>query len=295
MIVSSSDICDLERALANVDGDALVVFDCDDVLITIPEQIAGERGKKFFHEWCGKNIANLSEQLLYDLMTFILMSNRSYLVNEKMPKIVQGIQERGVGCIVLTALATKPIEPVDDPMAWRVATLATLGYDFGKSWPKLGRKIFDQYGVDHAPCYDSGVLCCGSTEKGKCLVSFIDYAEIAPSKVVFIDDLVKNLESVEAECGSANIEFLGMQYLESNKLAAGIEYSEEIMEYQLSTLKEKRIWVPYGEVARLLFPATPMEILSPLDGIRLPSSTKSQDATIFPKKTLPKDGPLLRE
>jgi hypothetical protein len=40
------------------------------------------------------------------------------------------------------------------------------------------------------------------------------------------------------------MKFLGMKYTEANKMIPTIPFCESKIEYQLSTLKEKNIWIP---------------------------------------------------
>ncbi|MDR2598385.1 MAG: DUF2608 domain-containing protein, partial [Holosporales bacterium] len=65
-IITTDQIEDIEAELERADKDTLVVFDCDDVLITGP-------------------------------------AHTKVLVSEKMPKLVDNLQQRGVQTVILTA------------------------------------------------------------------------------------------------------------------------------------------------------------------------------------------------
>ena len=54
-VIVTEDISVIENELKNVDHTWLVVFDCDDVLTTLCEQICKEQNKKFLIDWCAKN------------------------------------------------------------------------------------------------------------------------------------------------------------------------------------------------------------------------------------------------
>jgi hypothetical protein len=250
MIITTEVIGDIERELSSVDGDTLVGFDCDEVLTTLSEQVWKERSRQFFLEWCGKNIANFSEQVFYDVANFILTSSKNFLVNRKMPKIVDGLHAKGTKAVVVTALSPKPIESVADPTMWRVRTLENFGYDFKSFWEELPDKCFEEFGGEYFPAYSSGVLCCGDIPKGRCLAAFMAYANVHPKKIVFIDDKRENLEDVMDMTRSKGIEFVGVEYFEANKIISKIPFSEKRIAYQLLTLKEKKIWIPDAEADR---------------------------------------------
>ena len=242
MVVTDS-LNTVQKYLSRADENSLVVFDCDDVLTTLAEQLWKPSNREFFHEWCENNIANYSEQELYDTATFILMSTDHYLVNDHMPAVVSALQNKNVKTVVLTALANKPIANVGDPVTWRIETLEKFGYTFWKSWQNLPTTEFTNIKCSYPPVYRSGVICCGDAPKGESLAKFLDYAKFKPNRVIFIDDLTEQLENVQQMCQSHGLEFTGIQYLEARNIFSKIPFSKERMEYQLQILRQQNIWI----------------------------------------------------
>ncbi|MDR0741944.1 MAG: DUF2608 domain-containing protein [Puniceicoccales bacterium] len=244
MITVVDTLDDIEKRLKVADGNTLVVFDCDEVLTTLSEQIWQARNHDFFVKWCAENISNFSEEALYEIATSILVSSKNLLVNQRMPELVESLRGRDIKSIVLTALSTQPIATITDPMAWRISTLESFGYNFKMFWPSLPDKHFKDFGEEYPPAYGSGVICCGSVPKSRCLMAFLAYANITPDKIIFIDDKVENLEDVGKQCNLARIEFLGIRYTEAHKLVSPIPFCANKIEYQLTTLKGKSVWIP---------------------------------------------------
>jgi hypothetical protein len=245
----------------------LFAFDCDDVLTTLSEQIWKEHGAQFLKEWCGKSIPNSSEQEIYDVATSILVLTENFLVNQEMPKLIKDLKARKLKAVVLTALSTKPVITVPDPMAWRIKTLKRLGYNFKKFWPRLGDRRFDEFDCEYPPAYSSGVICCGNTPKGAGLSAFLEHSRMKPSKIVFTDDKIENLMDVGNACQSMEIEFVGIEYHEAKNVASQIPFSEKILEYQLATLREKKIWISDIEAEKHI-DCHSSEEESPMPGIR---------------------------
>ncbi|MDR1457449.1 MAG: DUF2608 domain-containing protein [Puniceicoccales bacterium] len=244
MIIVADTIDGIEKRLKVADGNTLVVFDCDEVLTTLSEQVWQARNHDFFVEWCAKNISNFSEEALYEIATSILVSSKNLLVNQRMPELVESLHRRNIKSIVLTALSTQPVSTIRDPMAWRISTLENFGYNFKMFWPSLSDKHFKELGEEYPPAYGSGVICCGSIPKSRCLMGFLAYANVMPDEIIFIDDKMEHLEDVNAQCDLAKIEFLGIRYTESHKLVSTIPFCASKIKYQLTVLKEKNIWIP---------------------------------------------------
>ncbi|MDR1596037.1 MAG: DUF2608 domain-containing protein [Puniceicoccales bacterium] len=249
MIVTDT-IEDIKKTLDGVDTDTLVVFDCDDVLTTLNGQLWKRKNHKFFADWCERNFPDCSVHTLYEVANSILVLSENLLVNEEMPKIVEGLYAKNVQAFVLTALSIKPIASVSDPLKWRVATLKEFGYDFGKFWPSLADKRFDGFAHDYPPAYSSGIVCSGEIPKGESFTAFVKYSGIKPARVIFIDDKDDTIENVEMACQALAIEFVGIRYLEADKIVSDVPFSEKMYDYQLATVTRKNVWVPDSDAAR---------------------------------------------
>ncbi|MDR1890711.1 MAG: DUF2608 domain-containing protein [Puniceicoccales bacterium] len=250
MIIVADVIDDIEERLIGISGDTLVVFDCDEVLTTLSEQVWQAKNHDFFVEWCNKNVSNFSKEMLVEIATSILVSSKNLLVNQRMPQLVESLHRRNIKSVVLTALSMQPIVSVTDPMAWRISTLESFGYDFRMFWPSLPDKHFRELGGEYPPAYSSGIICCGNIPKSQSLLAFLAYANITPSKIIFIDDKMENLEDVKEQCNLKNIKFLGIRYMEAHKIVPPIPFCASKVEYQLSILKEKNIWVSDVDVEK---------------------------------------------
>jgi hypothetical protein len=86
-----------------------------------------------------------------------------------------------------------------------------------------------------------GILCCNQQEKGAVVGALRDTISWWPSRIIFFDDSIINVESVAQECKKRRIPFTGFEYRGAQVDA--IEWDEKMMEQQLDYLIEHEQWV----------------------------------------------------
>ena len=63
------------------------------------------------------------------------------------------------------------------------------------------------------PClYRHGIIFTGNNDKGETLLSFLKTLNYYPKKIIFIDDKMYHIRSVEAALQNTNIEYIGIRY-----------------------------------------------------------------------------------
>jgi hypothetical protein len=116
--------------------------------------------------------------------------------------LVSNLQQQG--CVVLGLTARS-----STMMALTFKQLSEHGIDFTKTAPD--RVAYDS--KDPAYSYNHGVLFCGPVSKGFVLRHFLLQAALAPQKIVFIDDNMHHLKTVEDEMrGLHNVVYHGLHY-----------------------------------------------------------------------------------
>jgi hypothetical protein len=246
-IISAPNVDVIESELKNADADTLVVFDCDNVLTSNTDQILKKKNWDILQTLSEKNIKDINK---IDVCASFLLTTKFSITNKKMPLIVRNLQRRNIRAVVLTGLSSAPCGKMGDPMEWRVATLRSLGYCFDGFWPTLSLKRFSNFFSTYDPCYYRGVVFCGGISKSVCLSRFLKYACIKPRKVIFIDDEINHLRDVGQLCSVLNIQFLGIEYNESDGLSSGLPFSRERADLQIKNLVSKGIWLSDEEATK---------------------------------------------
>jgi hypothetical protein len=103
---------------------------------------------------------------------------------------------------------------------------------------------------DYYPLYKQGILFCLQPNKGKVLITFLERINWEPLKVVFIDDKIDNLQSVQEELKVKNIEFVGLHY--TGALSLPREIDEKLVEFQYEYLMKHGEWLSDQQAVILL-------------------------------------------
>jgi hypothetical protein len=135
---------------------------------------------------------------------------------------------------------------IDDPMSLRVDRLRQNGIIF--SFENLYKRVLWS---DNAG-YDSGVIFSGRRSKGDALRYFLDnIAKYKPQRIVFVDDNVAWLKSVNSMCEQMGINFVGFHY-KAAVFDKDEELCPEVAKFQLQMLYEKGVWMDDDEARKIV-------------------------------------------
>lgn len=147
----------------------------------------------------------------------MVTQTESQLTDPLIPKLIQKWQKQ-IPVLGFTALDTSVLPQIGYIPAWRTKELKNLGISFHVDaqtpFPKE-RVEFNTFPSFRGtfPLYEDGILYCNVTNtKGDVLSAFLKKASQTPSKIIFVDDTLENLESVEAALANYDIPFLGIHY-----------------------------------------------------------------------------------
>ncbi|MBX9787187.1 MAG: DUF2608 domain-containing protein [Alphaproteobacteria bacterium] len=214
-ISKTSDLVPIELAIKQADSETLVIFDVDDVLITARDQILQAAHKKFL-EGLNKGLeSRLSEEEAQKLWGIIWLARSDEPVDPKMVSLIKEAQSKGLKVMALTNAWTGPFGVIPSLQDWRIEELEDFGYVFKDSWKTLKAKTFEALkskDPERFPVFKEGVVFTCNLPKGEVLKALLDYANLSPKKIIFVDDKEKNLKSVEAFAREVKIPFIGFQY-----------------------------------------------------------------------------------
>lgn len=157
------------------------------------------------------------QQLLIPVV--MITQSPSKLMDPAAPALVKKFQNSGATVFGFTAADTASIPEIGSIPMWRQRELKRLGIDFSMQNPDSplpNKEIeFSQFPSFRGtyPLYRDGILYCNVLPtKGEVLVAFLEKIAQKPSWIVFIDDTLENLQSVETEMKRIGIPFLGIHY-----------------------------------------------------------------------------------
>ena len=197
----------------------MVVFDVDMVL-TMPRnptfQMPTFKKYRKEHRRFMRSIPKLHHDVA---LLYMLMESPQVATHEKMVEAVKSLQKKKVMTLFLTDLPTGAFYQMSSAAEWRALTLMSAGYDiqndpveaelykdFSKhlgSYPKRAGHLLMTNGQD------------GSVTKGLLLVHYLTEKSLTPTRILMVDDRLKNVKNVEAEIARhyPGIKFTGIHYL----------------------------------------------------------------------------------
>ena len=95
-------------------------------------------------------------------------------------------------------------------------------------------------------------MFCDIFSKGDCIRSFFEYIGWLPKKIIFIDDVLRTLSDVGEFCNENMIEYVGIEYLESQYINSHIPFSYNLGKIQMNHLMTKSIWLNDEEAHKIL-------------------------------------------
>lgn len=238
----------IEAELLSLDQDALVVFDVDFTLIVPEDKMLRPSGEKYLREITQEKLRGYSKEKIDELTSQVMLQSRVRLTDVKSLELLDLLQQKGIKTVALTAIRTGEYGAIPSMEDWRVQQLRRLGIDFAYSFPGVNPIVFSEFqGKGPSPAFSQGIICTVRYKKGQVLKAFLEHLNWKPSKVVFVDDRLDCLQSVETEMDLLGIPTMGFLYTAETGKNERID--EEIADFQINTLLEEGRWLSDDDAA----------------------------------------------
>lgn len=231
--------------------ETLLILDIDDVLIMPIDLICSSHNKKIFEEYLKPYLETLSEDKRMELLSISLAKRKIKTVDPQSPTILKNLAEKKVKCIALTNAWTGKYGIIPSLENLRIQELKNVGYDFSAAFPHLPTKVFNELkskDPNRFPVYKAGILWTCNLPKGMMLKKFLQHASYKPSRIIFIDDKMRHIESVRQYCQENNINFQGLCYTAPTPSPLNIE----IAKIQIDHLIKDKTWLSDEEVTAMI-------------------------------------------
>jgi len=198
-IIVESD--NLEEVYKHIDQDSIAVFDIDDTLTEMPLDLGNWLNYQLSE--IQKGGASLKKAYEFALPMFFIITNFIKLIPiGNSPKIIDHLQDQNIPVVGLTSRSIPIVERT-------IEQLENVGIDFSiNSLSEHPIKL----SVTHAGIFCQGIIFSGPNDKGKMLFLLFEKIGYQPKKIIFVDDLLKNIKTVEREAQKHNIEFVGIRF-----------------------------------------------------------------------------------
>ena len=250
-ITKISDISLLEEILSEADSNTLVIFDVDHVLIMPTDEYSLNRNLFRKQLW-----TEMSKRLIKEEFTFFksiaVSSAKWQLVDPYIIKIITALNEKHIPSIALTSLSTGKVGVIDKMEDLRIKELNSVGISFKHSTPLKGELYASALKEEHGvPLLKDGIILTAEVDKAVVLEYILNVEKYFPKSIIFIDDQLKNLESLDKFCNNHKIKFQGVHYTAVSLMTPPvIDESLELTRFKI--LEEEHIWISYNELINRL-------------------------------------------
>lgn len=213
LIVTSDNINDIVKY---ADKGTLVVFDLDNTLIKNNQTLGSDQWfyayfKKLKSE--GHTDANSLAKTV-QIYTEAQKKSKASLVEPVASKIVADLQKMNPNVMALT---TRGFVLKDTT----ISQLNSVDIDFNKGFGK--HKFFTLTPPINSAKFYHGIAFSDDNDKGSCLLDIIEKENLKFNKIVFIDDKIKNVKSIDKAAKEKGIEYVGIRYSHLDSEAGNLD------------------------------------------------------------------------
>lgn len=115
--------------------------------------------------------------------------------------------------IALSAMPTGQYGLILNAEQWRVHQLSSIGLFLDWSFPEIDSVVLESLQREKTfPIFKRGVLATAGYPKGEVLCAFLKKMKLNISEVVFIDDKIEYIDSIECELDKEKIKNVSFHY-----------------------------------------------------------------------------------
>jgi hypothetical protein len=247
-IVKISDFIPLKKAINKANQDTLVIFDVDHVLIMPTDEYTLNRHPYRKELW--NAIENRISKEEWKKLYGITASKAKWrLVDPEIINIFDELKLRKIPTMALSSIYTGKFGVIDSIEDWRIKHLHDLGFDFATLTPiKIDLYAKELEENDGVPILKSGVMLTAQVDKAKMLEHVLHNTNYRPKTIIFVDDMLNNIESLKNLSDKMQIEFYGFHYTAVSEMPLPI-INKETEKLRFQILEQEHEWLTHNEMA----------------------------------------------
>ena len=228
--------------------EAVVVLDLDNTTMEPVQTLGSDQA---FSYWVQKLKSHglSDEQAVAEslkAMTPIQPYSEVKAVEGFVPQWIQNLQQRRVVVFALTAR----------PSAWAAGTLGqlkSLNVDFSRTAPfpqSTNQGVSFKYGT-----YQRGIIFLNpGAPKGEALLEFLNSARLSQRPIIFVDDKIRNVQSVAQSLDQAGLRHIEFRYGAADPRVRA--FNPQVLEVQFKYFRQRHIFLSDLEALRIIYPVS---------------------------------------
>jgi hypothetical protein len=257
-IRQTADLKVIEREIFASPKDTLVVFDTDLVLITPSDEAfilsVTDEGQNALNKIYDDLWARLSLDDVEELQSIVMITKPWRPVTPDTAKVFNEIKNKGYKVLGLTAGVTGTFGKMHSMEKWRVEGLKDINIIFDKNFIDAKPGALDQYipniskhyaKARHicSPAAKDGIIFTCMASKAEVLKAYLQFANIKPKKIIFIDDRASHVKTVSDFCKKFNIQYIGYEYTAIKEQAKHLKLNLRRTNLQYKILELTKTWL----------------------------------------------------
>ena len=233
--------------------DTLVIFDVDDVLIRpgSDDDFKHPCRTLLWQEIKRRSTPNKIEFL----HSSILSATKQYLTDPQIIDIFNYLKSQNIPTVALTAMGTGNFGIIEKMEDIRVNELNDLGISFLPLTPIRDELLVPELENTHivfpyckgTPMLKYGIIFTAGVDKRVVLEYMFNKYNYYPKNIIFVDDCIKNLESLETLNTKLNLNFYGFHYAAAS-LTKFPNIDENLERLRFKFLEQESCWLSYEKL-----------------------------------------------
>lgn len=241
-VVETSTLKQLKPILKQANQETLVIFDVDHVLIMPTDDYTLSRPlyRKKLWEKLKKKLPEEKSEYLFSI---VVSQAKWKLVDNNILQIINHLNYNKIPTIALTSLNTGKLGIINNREDLRIKELSSVGINFTSPFKQNKIVIHELKGRYGTPMLKDGVILTAEQDKGKVLEYILNNQKYYPKSIIFVDDKLANIRTIENLCKRKKIKFCGIHYrkVASMPKILGNYYKEKD---RIRLLEKEYIWQP---------------------------------------------------
>jgi hypothetical protein len=245
----------LAKTLKLATKDALVIFDIDDVLI-MPSADDDFRHPYRTQLW-GSITNRLTSKKKELLDSNILSRTKKILVESQIINIFNNLKLLQIPTIALTAMGTGNFGIIKNMEDLRFKELNSVGISFKSLTPLLGEQLAPELTGTNivskhctgTPKLQEGIIFTAGVDKGVVLEYMFSKYNYCPKAIIFIDDVLENIKSLQKLCIKLKIDFCGFHYKAVSLMPLPV-IDENLERLRFNILEKDCGWLNYEKLKK---------------------------------------------
>lgn len=199
------EINDMKQILPYVQKNTLVIFDIDNTILRPVQTLGSDQWYSYEVKKLVSSGANETQAIETVIRPWIQVQKKTAVmaVQPLTPLIIQSLRRNEISVMALTS---RPVELTDTTLSQLKSISAEIPFN---PYAKNGFIV----GGDASTLFARGILFVGPKNvKGMILRQFLQENRVKPSRIIFVDDKAKHVQSVETALLGTGIEYFGFRY-----------------------------------------------------------------------------------